>query len=86
MAYAYYFFDIQRKGLFQMKITVTLLMFLVLLLPTAHTQDYTRWSVPEGAVVRLGKGVVREIQYSPDGARLAVASTIGIWLYDTAPH
>ena len=24
--------------------------------------------------------------YSPDGTRLAVASSIGIWLYDTATH
>ena len=26
------------------------------------------------------------MQYSPDGTRLAVASGIGIWLYDTATH
>ena len=26
------------------------------------------------------------LQYSPDGTRLAVASNIGIWLYDTASH
>ena len=34
--------------------------------------------------MRLGKGTIREIQYSPDGTRLAIASGIGIWLYDTA--
>ena len=45
-------------------------------------QDYTRWSLPKGAQVRLGKGSVSEIEYSPDGTRLAVASSIGIWLYD----
>jgi len=31
---------------------------------------------------RLGRGVIRKIQYSPDGRTLAVASSIGIWLYD----
>ena len=29
------------------------------------------------------KGQTSEIAYSPDGTRLAVASSIGIWLYDT---
>ena len=49
-------------------------------------QDYTQWSLPEGAKARLGKGTIQEIAYSPDGTRLAVASIIGIWLYDTATH
>ena len=60
-----------------MKITVTLLMFLVLLLPTAHPEEYTQVNLPEGAVARFGKGFVREIRYSPDGTHLAVFSTIG---------
>ena len=47
---------------------------------------YTRWGLPEGAKARLGKGSINEIQYSPDGTRLAVASSIGIWLYDTGPY
>jgi hypothetical protein len=31
---------------------------------------------------RLGRGYINHIQYSPDGRTLAVASSIGIWLYD----
>ena len=31
---------------------------------------------------RLGKGSIYEIAYSPDSTRLAVASSIGIWIYD----
>ena len=77
---------IYRKVAFQMKITATLLILLVLLLPNALAQEYTRWALPEGTIVRLGKGSVNEIRYSPDGARLAVASSIGIWLYDTTTH
>ena len=42
--------------------------------------------VAQGRATRLGKGIIREIQFSPDGTRLAVASSIGIWLYDTATH
>ena len=44
--------------------------------------DYTTWALPKGAKARLGKGTVREVAYSPDGNRLAVASGTGIWLYD----
>ena len=66
-----------------MKITAILLMLLALFSPTTPAQDYSQLNLPEGAVARLGKGRFPEIQYSPDGTRLAVASTIGIWLYDT---
>ena len=45
-------------------------------------QDSPQWHLPEGATARLGKGRITEIAYSPDGTRLAVASSIGIWLYD----
>ena len=49
-------------------------------------QDHTQWGLPEGAKARLGKGFITEIAYSPDGTRLAVASSIGIWIYDTATN
>ncbi len=45
--------------------------------------DYTQFSLPEGAIARLGKGDIEDIAISPDGKRLAVASRIGVWLYDT---
>ena len=45
-------------------------------------QDYTKWHLPEVAKARLGKGKINEIEYSPDNRRLAVASSIGVWLYD----
>ena len=69
-----------------MKITVTLLVLFVLLSSNTFAQDYTQWSLPEGAKARLGKGSINDIKYSPDGTRLAVASSIGIWLYDAATH
>ena len=67
-----------------MKITMTLLMLLVLSLSNAIAQGDTQWALPEGAVARFGKGDVRGIQYSPDGTRLAITTSIGVWLYDTA--
>ena len=52
-------------------------------LPNTFAQDYQTWGLPEGAKARLGKGWISDIAYSPDGTRLAVASAIGIWIYDT---
>ena len=69
-----------------MKIMVTLLMLLVLFLPATFAQEDMQLNLPEGAVARLGKGSVEEVLYSPDGARLAVATSIGTWLYDTTTY
>ena len=44
--------------------------------------DYTKWELPKQAKARLGKGGINAIQFSPDGAQLAVGSNIGVWLYD----
>ncbi len=45
-------------------------------------QDQTQWHFSEGAKMRLGKGRINDIQFSPDGRRFAVATSIGIWMYD----
>ncbi len=47
-----------------------------------NSPDYTKWKLPQGAKARLGKGYINDIRYSPDSSRLAVASSIGIWIYD----
>ena len=49
---------------------------------TAENEPYTQWGLPEGAKARLGKGGINDITCSSDGALLAVASKIGIWIYD----
>ena len=74
------------------KTTVFLIFILIIVstfcLPTASAADYKKWRLPQGAKVRLGKGNISTsgqhvVQFSPDGTRLAVASSIGIWLYET---
>jgi dipeptidyl aminopeptidase/acylaminoacyl peptidase len=35
-------------------------------------------------ILRLGKGWIGELAFSPDGRLLAVASSIGVYLYETA--
>ncbi len=48
----------------------------------SNDQDYTKWSLPKNALARFGKGRIIQMKYSPDGKQLAVATPIGIWLYD----
>ena len=57
---------------------VTLTVFL----PNGIAQDYTQMSLPEGAKFRIGKGYINDLEFSPDGDRLAIAGSIGIWVYD----
>ncbi|MCY3741469.1 WD40 repeat domain-containing protein [Candidatus Poribacteria bacterium] len=45
-------------------------------------QDQTQGPFSEGAKMRLGKGRINDIKFSPDGSRFAVATPIGIWMYD----
>ena len=54
-------------------------------LQTVAADQYSmRVALPEGAKARFGKGSINAIAYAPDGTRLAVSSTLGIWIYD--PH
>ena len=62
--------------------TFILLLTAALFLPSSSAQDYTRWHLPEGAIARFGKGTLTDCVYFPDGHRLAVLSSIGIWIYD----
>lgn len=58
------------------------LLTLSLWLTHGYAQDYITWGLPEGAKARFGKGRINALSLSPDGTRLAVASTTGIWLYN----
>ena len=53
---------------------------------TQNYQDYQKWNLPDGAIARFGKGGIgqgdRAIAFSPDGVHLAVATEIGVWIYD----
>ncbi len=48
----------------------------------ASAQDLLQSGLPEGAKARHGKGRIFDAAYSPDGKLLAVAGSIGVWLYD----
>ena len=61
---------------------LVILSFSVLCLPNGIAQEHIKNYLPKGARARVGKGSVSEIVYSPDSTQLAVASSIGIWIYD----
>ena len=61
-------------------ILFTLSLFTVL--PHTAAINATKLGLPEGAVARLGMGKINDIKYAPDGKHLAVASSIGVWIYD----
>ena len=52
--------------------------------------DHATMGLPQGAKVRIGKGSISNgsnvIAYSPDGTRIAVASSIGVWIYDARTY
>ena len=53
----------------------------------SFAQDYAQWHLPEGARARLGKGLFSgKVQFSPDGARLAVVGFSRVWIYDTQTY
>ena len=64
-----------------------LFITLLMLFPfNSFAADTTRMNLPEGAIARLGKGTIREIAYSPNGKHLAVAGSVGIWIYDMTTY
>ena len=72
-----------KKTLVSIFLTLLLISTFYLSNTFAQYQDYMQFNLPEGAKARLGKGWISGgIAYSPDGTRLAVSSSIGIWIYD----
>ena len=59
--------------------TLTILISSVLYLCTGFAAGNP---FPEQPTVRLGKGNLAGVAYSPDGKMLAVAGGLGVWLYD----
>ncbi len=64
--------------------SVIFVLTAVLFAQDSRAQEYNRWRLPEGAIMRLGKGYVWDVAWSPDRTRLAVGGTVGIWVYDAS--
>ncbi|MDE0314917.1 MAG: hypothetical protein OXM61_08445 [Candidatus Poribacteria bacterium] len=61
---------------------IALLLVLILFTLNGYTEDYMKWGLPENATLRLGKGSINDLKHSPNGDLIAVATSIGVWLYD----
>ena len=46
--------------------------------------DVTTWALPEGAIARLGQGLMEVLAFSADGHYLAIGTRVGLWLYEVA--
>ena len=49
---------------------------------TAFSESHNRFGLPTGAKARIGKGEIHQLKFFPNSKRLAVATSIGIWIYD----
>jgi len=61
--------------------SIIILIIFALLLCGGWAEGQT---FPDKPIARLGKGTISDIAYSPDGSLLAVAGSVGIWLYDAS--
>ena len=59
----------------------TLIIALVCCFPLT-AQDHSQIGLPEGVTARIGKGSLGEVHFSPDDSKLAISTSIGIWLHD----
>lgn len=70
-----------------MKKLLYLLLFCEVLILTITThiiaQDNLQNDLPVFVEERLGKGWIQDIEFSPNGDNFAVATTIGIWIYNS---
>ena len=46
--------------------------------------DETLLPLPEGAIARFGRGMVEDLEFSPDGHQLVVGARTGVWWYELA--
>ena len=59
---------------------------LVLFSCAEDVRTLSRQELSEGVKARLGKGAVINFAYSPDGTRLSVTTTAGLYLHETATY
>ena len=52
------------------------------LLPRKILPENSQWHLPPDKSAVLNTSGINDIQYSPDGTRIAIATAIGIWLYN----
>lgn len=46
------------------------------------SKDPSTWTLPDGAITRIGRGGIQDTAFSPDGKMLTIATYLGLWWYD----
>lgn len=49
---------------------------------TQTNSDATTWELPDGAIARLGQGLISDMAFSSDKTSLAVGTRVGVWMYE----
>lgn len=57
-------------------------IFLMTTVPRRHLPESSQWHISEGGISLFNTSGINDIQYSSDGTRIAVASSVGLWLYN----
>ena len=69
-----------------MRHIISIIFLILSLCQNGWSDDYRQWYLPEGAKMRLGKGSISDIAYSPNGKHFMVAGSMGIWVYDVRSY
>ena len=48
----------------------------------SHSHNHAQIGLPDGAKTRFGRGKINHVKFFPDGKRLTVVSSIGVWVYN----
>ena len=78
--------EVKMKHKFYITLLVLTFLTSLLITPKVYTADYTKINLPNGSSARFGKGKANDIKISADGKSIAVASGLGIWLYDVQTY
>lgn len=69
-----------------MKTVLQILALLIPILLLISSQSNAQQDRPEGLITQIGRGTISDIVYIADGEQLAVATSNGIWIYDTQTY
>ena len=69
-----------------MKTSIHALVLLIPILLFISMQSDAQQNHPEGLITQIGRGIISDIVYVADGEQLAVATSNGIWIYDTQTY
>ena len=61
---------------------IMIYLIFITLITASFAQDNAQVELPENAIARLSKGGIDIIKFSPDGTRLAIGTSIGVWIYN----